>query len=137
MSVVTELLRKEEDGTLSFGNYDLDKKTKLDNFEFKGDLYKVKTFQEINKLEKNGKFFYESVPGTTVTNLKETADGVEFTVEGPEDAQITLGMEDETEYEVLIDGADAGSDKSNLGGKLSLSVELDPSKQVHVVVRKK
>ncbi len=137
MSVVTELLRKEEDGALSFGNYDLDKKTKLDNFEFKGDLYKVKTFQEITKLEKNGKFFYESVPGTTVTNLKETADGVEFTVEGPEDAQITLGMEDETEYEVLIDGADAGSDKSNLGGKLSLSVELDPSKQVHVVVRKK
>ena len=59
MSVVTELLRKEEDGALSFGNYDLDKKTKLDNFEFKGDLYKVKTFQEITKLEKNGKFFYE------------------------------------------------------------------------------
>lgn len=137
MSVVTELLRPEEDGSLSFGNYDLKSKTKLDNFEFQGDIYKVKTFNEITKLEKNGMFFYESVPGTTVTNLRETADGVEFTVEGPEDAQITLGLEDETEYEVMIDGEDAGSDKSNLGGKLSLSVELDPSRQVHVAVRKK
>ena len=44
MATVKELLRAESDGTLSFGDYTLTSKTKLDNFEFEGDLYKVKTF---------------------------------------------------------------------------------------------
>ena len=52
----------------------------------KGDLYKVKTFAEITKLEKNGMFVYESVPGSTVENFKETETEVEFTVSAPEDA---------------------------------------------------
>ena len=43
MATVKELLRAEEDGTLSFGDYTLASKTKLDNYEFEGDLYKVKT----------------------------------------------------------------------------------------------
>ena len=66
MAAVKELLRVEADGGLSFGDYTLDSKTKLDGFEYQGDLYKVKTFQEITKLEKNGMFVYESVPGTAV-----------------------------------------------------------------------
>lgn len=69
MSVVDELIHIEGDGTISFGNYLLDTKTKLDNVEYNGDIYKVKTFKEITKLEKNGMFVYESVPGTTVHNL--------------------------------------------------------------------
>ena len=55
MAVIEELIRKGENGTLEFGNYKLDAKTKLSDFEFQGDLYKVKTFKEITKLEKNGK----------------------------------------------------------------------------------
>ena len=51
MAAVKELLRVEEDGTLSFGDFTLAQKTKLDNFEFEGDVYKVKTFSEITKLE--------------------------------------------------------------------------------------
>ena len=41
MATVKELLRAENDGTLSFGDYTLASKTKKDGFEFKGDLYKV------------------------------------------------------------------------------------------------
>ena len=52
MAAVKELLRAENDGTLSFGDYTLASKTKKDNYEFAGDLYKVKTFSEITKLEK-------------------------------------------------------------------------------------
>ena len=44
MAAVKELLRAETDGTLSFGDYTLDNKTKLDGFDFQGDIYKVKTF---------------------------------------------------------------------------------------------
>ena len=101
-----------------------DTKTKKDGFEFQGDIYKVKTFKEITKLEKNGMFVYESVPGTAVMNLNATDTGLTFQVEGPEDAQITVELEDESEYDITIDGADAGKMKTNLGGKLSLSVEL-------------
>ena len=58
MAVISELIRTEADGTISFGNYELDQKTKVSDFEHKGDLYKVKTFKEITKLELNGMFVY-------------------------------------------------------------------------------
>lgn len=124
MAVIKELIRSEADGTLSFGDYSLNVKAKLDNFEHQGDVYKVKTCQEITKLERNGMFVYESVPGTAVTNLNAADTGVTFQVEGKEDAQVTVELESETEYDIAIDGADAGKMKTNLGGKLSLSVEL-------------
>ena len=102
MAVVEELLRGEDGGAISFGNHKLEEKAKLVDFEFGGDLWKVKTYKTMTKLEKNGMFVYESVPGTSVNGFKETQDGICFTVEGNEDAQITVGLQDETEYEVFI-----------------------------------
>ena len=136
MSVVTELLRTESDGTISFGNYELDQKSKVEDYEFRGEIYKVKTFKEITKLEKNGMFVYESVPGTSVTSLNLDEQGVSFTVEGNEDAQITLELEDDTDYRVSIDGETVGNMKTNMSGKLSLSVELDPGRSVAVSIKK-
>ena len=78
MTVVKELIRSELDGTLSFGDYTLDTKTKKDGFEFQGDIYKVKTFKEITKLEKNGMFVYESVPGTAVEHFEVSEDVISF-----------------------------------------------------------
>ena len=92
MSGIKELIRTEEDGTLSFGAYELAEKAKKSDYEYKGDLYKVKTFDEITKLEKNGMFIYESVPGTAVHHFHSTQNGVSFEVEGKEDAQIILGL---------------------------------------------
>ena len=97
MAAISELIRKEDNGSISFGDYTLDSKAKLDNFEFNGDIYKVKTFKEITKLERNGVFVYESVPGTAVNDYKEDEKLVEFTVDGPEDAQITLELEEDNE----------------------------------------
>ena len=54
MSVVKELIRTEADGGISFGDYELAAKAKKSDFEHRGDLYKVKTFKEITKLERNG-----------------------------------------------------------------------------------
>ena len=136
MAVIKELIRKESNGTLSFGNYELDSKQKLSDFEFEGDLYKVKTFKEITKLERNGMFVYESVPGTAVFSLKQDGSSMSFDVEGTEDAQITVEMEADTEYDISIDGADAGKMKTNLGGKLSFSAELGGDKAVHVEIKK-
>lgn len=134
MSVVNELIRIEADGSISFGNYDLDVKSKLSDFEYAGDMYKVKTFKEITKLERNGTFVYESVPGTAVNNFSLLDSGLSFTVEGPEDVQITVEMEEDTEYKILLDDVNVGSITTNLGGKLSFSVELEKADQVHVKI---
>ena len=132
MSVIAELLKVEEDGTLSFGNYELETKSKLSDFEFNGDLYKVKTFKEITKLERNGMFVYESVPGTAVNNFYESDSEMKFIVEGSDDAQITVEAENGAEYKVYVDGVNVGTVTANLGGKLVLSVELNEGKAVDV-----
>ncbi len=137
MAVVEELLRSEADGAISFGNHKLAQKAKLEDYKHQGDLLKVKTYREITKLEKNGMFLYESVPGTSVLQFAEKADGVEFIVEGDEDAQITIGLNDDTEYEVFVDGRSVGTMKTGLGGKLSLSVELEVAGEVPVKIIQK
>ncbi|WP_347133748.1 endosialidase [[Clostridium] symbiosum] len=121
----SELIRIEDDGTISFGNYELATKSKLQDFEYKGDLYKVKTFHEITKLERNGMFVYESVPGTAVNHFAVDDSEVTFAVEGNQDAQITVQLEDDREYEVFIDGIAVGGMTTNVSGKLVLSVELN------------
>ena len=136
MSVVSELIRTEADGTISFGNYELPAKSKKSDFEHDGDLYKVKTFKEITKLERNGMFVYESVPGTAVSHLKATENGMSFTVECPTDAQITVELEEETSYQVFVDDKEFGEMKTNLGGKLVLSVELDSTESAAVRIEK-
>lgn len=136
MAVVKELLRTEVDGGLSFGDYTLDKKTKLDGFEFQGDIYKVKTFREITKLEKNGMFVYESVPGTAVEDFHMTDEAVTFTVSGAEDAQITVELEEGCEYIVYMDDVNVGRMKTNLSGKLSVSAELGEDVSVDVKIVK-
>ena len=137
MSVVDGLIRIEGDGTISFGNYLLDTKTKLDNVEYNGDIYKVKTFNEITKLEKNGMFVYESVPGTAVHNLRIEDGIVRMVVEGKTDPQITIELEPSTDYEVYVDSASIGSMKTNISGKLVLSVELGGNSAEVKIVRKK
>ena len=134
MAVVEELLRSEADGSISFGNHTLAAKAKLEDFPHNGDLYKVKTFQTMTKLEKNGMFLYESVPGTSVTHLVEREDGMSFIVEGSEDAQITLGLKEDTEYEVFVDGASVGKMNTGVSGKLNISVEIAEADEVEVNV---
>lgn len=129
MAVVEELLRKESDGTISFGNYNLKVKSKVSDFQHQGDLYKVKTFNEITKLEKNGMFVYESVPGTAVFHLDAKSDSLIFEVTGNDTAQITLELEAEKEYEIFKNDSYLGKMKTNLGGKLVLSLELDEDKK--------
>lgn len=132
MAVVEELLRGETDGGISFGNHKLAQKAKVEDFQHAGDLLKVKTFRDMTKLEKNGMFLYESVPGTSVLHFMETENGVEFVAEGDEDAQITVGLDEDTEYEVFVAGKSVGTMATGLGGKLSLSVELEAAGEVPV-----
>ena len=136
MSGIKELIRTEADGTLSFGNYELAEKAKRSDYEHDGDLYKVKTFADITKLERNGMFVYESVPGTAVQNFYETQNGVSFDVEGSRDVQIILGLEENAEYKIYVDSTNIGTMKTNMSGKLVLSVETGAAGRVSVKVVK-
>ena len=126
------MLRREADGSISFGNHRLEAKAKVEDFEHRGDLYKVKTFKTMTKLERNGMFVYESVPGTSVLNFEETEEGVRFLVEGSEDAQITIQLAESSEYEVFVAGESIGTMKTNLAGKLNISVELAEAGETQV-----
>ena len=77
-------------------------------------------------------FAYESDPGTSVLQFAETESGVSFLVEGDSDVQITVGLEEDTEYNVKIGDTDIGKMKTNLSGKLSISVELENAGEVAV-----
>ncbi len=136
MAVVEQLLCAGPDGTISFGNHKLENKAKLEDFEYGGDLWKVKTYKTMTKLEKNGMFVYESVPGTSVLNFKETEEGLQFIVEGDEDAQITVELSEGEEYQVFINEEMVGKMTTNLSGKLNISVELAEAGEVNVKIIK-
>ncbi len=137
MPVIESLIRSEADGTISFGNYKLESKAKLQDFEHAGDLYKIKTYYEITKLERNGMFVYESVPGTVAEHFSVNHDGVDFMVECDKDAQITIQLEEDTDYEVYVDDVSVGGMKTNMSGKLMVSVELNEGAASHVRVVKR
>lgn len=137
MAAVSELIRKESDGSISFGNHTLESKEKVENYDVAGNLYKVKTFRELTKLERDGAFVYESEPGTSVNGFKEEKDGVSFNVCADEDAMITVGLKEDTEYDVNVAGKNIGTIKTNLSGKLSVSVELADFGEVKVDITAK
>lgn len=136
MAIVEDVLRTEQDGKISFGNYSLAEKKKVENYKVGSDVLKCKTFKEMTRLEKNDMFVYESEPGTAVFNFKEDEKGVSFEVCGDEDAQITVGLAEDTEYSVFIDDVNTGKMKTNLSGKLSISVELAATSKVKVKIAK-
>lgn len=129
MAVVKEIIRVEENGTLSFGNYELKEKTKVLDFEVEGRLYKAKTFYEVTKLKRDGALVYESLPGTAVHQFKVTDFGVSFEVEGEGSSQITLELEPETEYKLLIDDITISNIKSTVSGKINFSIECKKEAQ--------
>ena len=136
MASVEQLIRSENDVALSFGNYELPEKAKAEGFMFGGCSYKVKTFQEITRLEKDDVFAYESVPGTNVKSFVAGENGVEFLVAGKEDAQLTVGLLADEVYNVFVNGENVGEMKSNMSGKLSISVELGEGSEVPVKITK-
>ncbi len=136
MAIVEQLIRSENDSALSFGNYELSKKAKVEDFQFGGSSYKVKTFCEITRLEKDDMFAYESVPGTGVNGFVKSENGVEFIVSGKEDAQLTVGLAEDETYNVFVNGEKVGDMKTNMSGKLSISVELGEGKEVPVKITK-
>lgn len=136
MPGIEALIRSEADGTISFGNFTLNEKSKKQDFEHQGDLYKVKTFYEITKLERNGMFVYESVPGTTVEQFSENDEGVVCRVEGYKASQVTVQLEEDTPYQVFENGELTAEITTNLSGKLAVNLDLEDGKPIDLEIVK-
>ena len=57
-------------------------------------------------------------------------------VEGNDHTQITLDLEEEKEYRVLVDGINLGNMSTNIGGKLVISVDLTTGQPQNVVIER-
>lgn len=62
MAVIEELIRKEDDGSISFGNYLMDEKKKVLDFEVQGDLYKVKHLKKSQNWKRTVKCCWKQYP---------------------------------------------------------------------------
>ena len=130
------LNQTEQDGSISFGNFSLNEKSKKQDFEHQGDLYKVKTFYEITKLERNGMFVYESVPGTAVDHFTENDEGVSCRVEGYKTSQVTVQLEEETPYQIFENGELTAEITTNVSGKLAVNLDLEDGKPIDLEIVK-
>ena len=92
----------------------------------------------ITAVTSNGVYAVSDTQTAENTQLEENGlAGFAVAMNEYEDAQITLELAEETEYEISINGKSAGTMKTNLGGKLSLSVELGDVDAVEIKVEQR
>ncbi len=65
-----------------------------------------------------------------------TEKGTDFIVESGEDLQLTLELEPETEYKILIDNVNVGKIKTNMAGKVNFSIEMQQNVTKTVEIKK-
>lgn len=135
MSVVDEVIRIDKDDSLSFGNYLSTKKQKVSNFELGGNVYNIKSHNEITRLEKNDKLLLETVPGAAVHFFKMDEKEITFFIEGYEDTQVTLELEPEQDYKIYVGDVNIGKMKTGMSGKINFSIELNAKQQKVSVVK--
>ncbi len=129
MSVVDEIIRIEEDESLSFGNHLSTEKQKVNHFEAGGDVYDVKSYKEITRLKKNDMLLLESVPGTTIHFFKMDENQTSFLIEGFEDTQITMELQPDENYKIYVDDVNIGKMKAGMAGKINFSIGLNAKRQ--------
>jgi len=137
MKTVSNLISGSDDELLSFGDFTQDEKKKFTDFDYRGDMYYVKTFKEITKLEKNGMFEFEAVPGCAVFDYESDVDYKAFDVTGDGDTQIVVAVEDGAEYALYINGELADETFVDISGKFCINVTLDPDVPVTIELERR
>ncbi len=81
-------------------------------------------------------FVYESVPGTTVSHFSESDEGITCLLEGYKASQVTVQLEEETDYKIYEDGLLTGEITTNVSGKLGINIDLVDEKPVELKILK-
>ena len=120
-----------EGGGLSFGDYTAKDKIKVNDFEHMGNIYSLRSHNQVTRLEKNSEMLIEVVPGATIFNFTLDEAACSFEIIGAGNAQITLNLAPETTYHLRVTGEVSEEIVTNRSGKLSFSAELsDEAKKV-------
>jgi len=128
-TIITDGIQIEKDNSLSFGNYQSEEKIKINDFEHLGDNYVLRTSKEMNRLQKNGGLLIESIPGSSIHYFNAGDEKIVFDAYGFKSTQITLELEPNTKYRIVIDDVVIdGSVTSNSSGKISFSTNLNEGK---------
>ena len=125
MAVINEIICTEADGSLSFGNYEVAEKQKVEGFKVGYDEYKVRTHKEVTRLSKNGNLVLETVPSATDHSLKVRDRVTTFDIEGKGSTMVTLELIPDSTYSIYVDDVYIDKVNTNMAGKISFSVELD------------
>lgn len=126
-----------KEGRLNFGNHNSKTKEKVEGFVYENNKYKVSSYNEATRLEKNEELVLETVPGTTIHDFEKKEDKgfLSFSVEGfPTSTIITAQLEEDAIYRVTVGKDSLGSMKSNVSGKVKFSIDLTTPK--HIVIEK-
>lgn len=125
MAVINEIICTEADNSISFGNYELAEKKKVEDFKVGDDVYKVRTHKDVTRLSKNGNLVLESVPGATVHSLKIGDRVTVFDIEGKGSTMVTLELLPDSTYSIYVDDVNIDKLTTNMTGKVGFSIELD------------
>ena len=131
MSNLPKDIIAEAGGGLSFGDYTAKDKIKVNDFEHLGNIYSLRSHNEVTRLEKNSEMLIEAVPGAAIYNFIMDEAACSFEIAGRGNAQITLNLAPETTYHLRVTGEVSEEIAANRSGKLSFSAELsDEAKKV-------
>jgi hypothetical protein len=125
----------EAAGGLSFGNYTAKEKIKVNDFEHMGNIYSLRSHNQVTRLEKNSEMLIETVPGAAISNFTLDDTTCSFDIAGAANVQVTLGLAPEATYHLRVAGEVSEEIAANRSGKLSFGAEL--SKEAKRVILEK
>ena len=121
-----------EAGGLTFGDYTAKDKIKVNDFEYMGNIYSLRSHNQVTRLEKNSEMLIETVPGAAISNFMLDEASCSFDIAGTANVQITLSLAPEASYHLRVTGEVSEEITANRSGKLSFSAELseEPKKVI-------
>lgn len=130
-----KLIEINEQSNLNFGDYTLSEKSK-ENIIYNEYEYKLKTFKDVTRLERDELLIYESVPGTYVENFSYKSDEISFMVSGNDTASIIIGVNQDSNFSLTIDDKFYPETVCISPGKLNINLNFNKENKVKVVLTK-
>lgn len=125
----------EAAGGLSFGDYTAKDKIKVNDFAHMGNIYSLRSHNQVTRLEKNSEMLIETVPGATIYNFSLDDATCSFDIAGDAGVQVTLSLAPETTYHLRVTGEVSEEIAANRSGKLSFGAVLS-SEPLKVILEK-
>jgi len=138
MGIISEGIRINENGSISFGDYLVAEKLKINDFSHGGANYSLRTHKDVTRLERNGELLFEAVPGAAVHDFVIAEDACQFGISGSGGCMVTICLEPQTEYSYTTcatDGHPVSITANRQSGKATIALTLAEEAQ-NIVIKK-